>query len=213
MQRYWGPQQAKRSLSSYRKQGWAEIGQEKKSQRSHFSHPVMFARHARMTSFHPYLRGPKHFDGRDKRGQEEGIWRLQDCMTVSSKEEGIWEYKWDCQCSFKKKKRNFVLMQVWWKNRNLWTLPCDQARPSGWDHCAWRWCGLRLWASSGEEGFKWKYTIWSMHLKYRYLMVGSWMVMYFLVKTITLSVLRIDQPFSALGRHKRRFLYQIRMLH
>jgi len=95
VQRYWGPQQAKRSLSSYRKQGWAEIGQEKKSQRSHFSHPVMFARHARMTSFHPYLRGPKHFDGRDKRGQEEGIWRLQDCMTVSSKEEGIWEYKSD----------------------------------------------------------------------------------------------------------------------
>ena len=36
-------------------------------------------------------------DGRDKRSGEgkEGVWQVQDCMTVSSKEEGIWEYKYE----------------------------------------------------------------------------------------------------------------------
>ena len=38
-------------------------------------------------------------DGRDKRSGEgvEGVWQVQDCMTVSSKEEGIWEYKYEIQ--------------------------------------------------------------------------------------------------------------------
>lgn len=50
-----------------------------------------------MTSFHPHLRGSSRFsEGREKRGGvEQGVWRVQDCMTVSSKEEGIWEYKSD----------------------------------------------------------------------------------------------------------------------
>lgn len=50
-----------------------------------------------MTSFHPHLRGSSRFsEGIEKRGGvEQGVWRVQDCMTVSSKEEGIWEYKSD----------------------------------------------------------------------------------------------------------------------
>ena len=61
-----------------------------------FSHPMMFNRETRMTSFHPHLRGSSRFsEGREKRGGvEQGVWRVQDCMTVSSKEEGIWEYKY-----------------------------------------------------------------------------------------------------------------------
>ena len=62
-----------------------------------FHHPMTFLRESRMTSFHPYLRGSMMKDGRDKRSGEgkEGVWQVQDCMTVSSKEEGIWEYKYE----------------------------------------------------------------------------------------------------------------------
>ena len=48
-----------------------------------------------MPSFHPHLRGSSiryHSQGRDKRSGEDRVWGLQDCMTVSSKEEGVWEY-------------------------------------------------------------------------------------------------------------------------
>jgi len=61
-----------------------------------FHHPMRFHRETRMTSFHPYLRGSMLKTGRDKRsGVEQGVWQVQDCMTVSSKEEGVWEYKSD----------------------------------------------------------------------------------------------------------------------
>jgi len=97
VQRFWKPQQSKRSLSSFRNnQIWDE--KEKKSMNSllGFHHPMRFHRETRMTSFHPHLRGIGRYEGREKRGGvEQGVWKLQDCMTVSSKEEGIWEYKSD----------------------------------------------------------------------------------------------------------------------
>ena len=54
----------------------------------------------RLPSFHPHLRGSTiryHSQGRDKRSgslvdRSQEAWQLVDCMTVSSKEEGVWEY-------------------------------------------------------------------------------------------------------------------------
>ena len=53
-----------------------------------------------MPSFHPHLRGSTvlHHNVRDKRivtRTVEADWRLEDCMTVSSKEEGVWSYTSD----------------------------------------------------------------------------------------------------------------------
>ena len=54
----------------------------------------------RMPSFHPHLRGSTvlHHNVREKRSVSrpgEAEWRLEDCMTVSSKEEGVWTYTSD----------------------------------------------------------------------------------------------------------------------
>ena len=53
-----------------------------------------------MPSFHPHLRGSTvlHHNVREKRSAvrpAEDEWRLEDCMTVSSKEEGVWTYTSD----------------------------------------------------------------------------------------------------------------------
>lgn len=56
---------------------------------------------SRVPSFHPHLRGSKVIKHnlsnkvfREKRSGNavEQSWQLEDCMTVSSKEEGVWEY-------------------------------------------------------------------------------------------------------------------------
>jgi len=97
VQRFWKPQKSKRSLASFRNQRWEEKNKRSMNSLLGFHHPMTFLRESRMTSFHPYLRGSMMKDGRDKRSGEgkEGVWQVQDCMTVSSKEEGIWEYKSD----------------------------------------------------------------------------------------------------------------------
>ena len=51
-----------------------------------------------MPSFHPHLRGStvRHQSRRDKRaGGGAEAWQLEDCMTVSSGEEGVWHYTSD----------------------------------------------------------------------------------------------------------------------
>ena len=51
-----------------------------------------------MPSFHPHLRGStvRHQSRRDKRaGGGAEAWQLEDCMTVSSGEEGVWQYTSD----------------------------------------------------------------------------------------------------------------------
>jgi len=89
LQRHWKTRQSKRNLGLFRnqKRGMPSL--------LGFEHPMMFNRETRLPSFHPDLRGSRLIQGRDKRGDlAQGVWIIQDCMTVSSKEEGIWEYKY-----------------------------------------------------------------------------------------------------------------------
>ena len=107
----------KRNLASF-KNKFGYRG-ETRDKRGMMKHPVMFARDSRfliflgyvcvlsfniaalrMPSFHPHLRGSTvlHHNVREKRSAArpaEAEWRLEDCMTVSSKEEGVWTYTSD----------------------------------------------------------------------------------------------------------------------
>ena len=55
-----------------------------------FHHPMAFRRESRLPSFHPDLRGSGLRGMRRKRS--EVVSQMTDCMTVSSNEEGVWEY-------------------------------------------------------------------------------------------------------------------------
>merc|ERR1719228_1273679 len=90
LQKNWKTKQSKRNMGSLRKH---KLGM---SSLLGFEHPMMFNRETRLPSFHSDLRGSRLIQGRDKRGEfAQGVWIIQDCMTVSSKEEGIWEYRSD----------------------------------------------------------------------------------------------------------------------
>jgi len=87
----------KRNLASFKN----KFGYKDERQKRDLVHPLMFTRESRVPSFHPHLRGSKVIKHnlsnkvfREKRSGNavEQSWQLEDCMTVSSKEEGVWEY-------------------------------------------------------------------------------------------------------------------------
>jgi len=89
--RVWKHSNDKRNLASYKNKFGYKDQREKRDVR----HPLMFNRETRLPSFHPHLRGSKMSTHSIREKRSEAKWQLQDCMTVSSKEEGVWEYKSD----------------------------------------------------------------------------------------------------------------------